>query len=93
MGGLRLPRLFSLNLDTSFHQPLVNNGNGSTAAPASNGSASPPLSFFDRIFSRRKLDPGFRTEEEEKVYNWLYSIARADKNIVFEYVKSTERGE
>ena len=31
--------------------------------------------------------------EEEKVYSWLYALAQSDKDLVFEYVRSTERGE
>ncbi|KAI4330190.1 hypothetical protein MLD38_028493 [Melastoma candidum] len=42
--------------------------------------------------SGKKIDGGLRTEEEEKVYSWLYSLARSDRDIVFEYVHSTERG-
>lgn len=33
-----------------------------------------------------------RSEAEEKVYNWLYAIAQSDREMVFEYVNSTERG-
>lgn len=40
-----------------------------------------------------KIDGGLRTEAEEKVYSWLYALARSDKDLVFEYVRSTERGE
>ena len=40
-----------------------------------------------------KIDGGSRTEEEDKVYSWLYAIAQSQKDIVFEYVRSTERGE
>jgi Mg2+-importing ATPase len=39
-----------------------------------------------------KVDGGSRTEEEEKVYSWLYTLAQSEKNMVFEYVRSTERG-
>ena len=40
-----------------------------------------------------KIDGGSRTEAEEKVYSWLYALAQSDKDLVFEYVRSTERGE
>lgn len=40
-----------------------------------------------------KIDGGSRTVEEEKVYSWLYALAQSDKDLVFEYVRSTERGE
>ena len=39
-----------------------------------------------------KADGGSRTEEEERVYSWLYALARSDRNLVFEYVRSTELG-
>lgn len=39
-----------------------------------------------------RLDGGLRTEEEDKVYSWLYTIAQTNRDLVFEYVKSTERG-
>lgn len=39
-----------------------------------------------------KIDGGSRTEAEAKVYSWLYALAQSDKDLVFEYVGSTERG-
>lgn len=45
-----------------------------------------------RLTSGNKIDGGLRTEEEEKVYSWLYALAQSEKNLVFEYVQSTERG-
>ncbi|XP_057491005.1 uncharacterized protein LOC130776814 [Actinidia eriantha] len=45
-----------------------------------------------RFMSGNKIDGGSRTEEEDKVYSWLYPIAQSQKDIVFEYVRSTERG-
>lgn len=39
-----------------------------------------------------KIDGGSKTEEEEKVYSWLYALARSEKYMAFEYVRSTERG-
>lgn len=39
-----------------------------------------------------KIDGGSRTEAEEKLYAWLYALAQSDKDMVFEYVRSTERG-
>lgn len=42
--------------------------------------------------SGNKIDGGSRTEAEEKVYSWLYALAQSDKDLVFEYVRSTERG-
>lgn len=40
-----------------------------------------------------KSGGGLRTDEEERVYSWLYALAQSDKDLVFEYVQSTERGE
>lgn len=39
------------------------------------------------------IDGGSRTEAEEKVYSWLYALAQSDKDLVYEYVRSTERGQ
>ncbi|KAK9284218.1 hypothetical protein L1049_023387 [Liquidambar formosana] len=48
--------------------------------------------FLQRFMSGNKIDGGSRTEEEEKVYSWLYALAQSGKDLVFEYVRSTERG-
>ncbi|GAB2283257.1 hypothetical protein Dimus_017779 [Dionaea muscipula] len=45
-----------------------------------------------RLFSGRKVDGSSRSEEEDKVYSWLYALAQSDKRLIFEYVQSTERG-
>lgn len=50
------------------------------------------LCLFLRNFAGR-IDGGSRTEAEERVYSWLYTLAQAEKDLVFEYVRSTERGE
>ncbi|KAH8508608.1 hypothetical protein H0E87_010645 [Populus deltoides] len=42
--------------------------------------------------SGNKSDGSQKSEEEEKVYSWLYALAQSDKDLVFEYVRSTERG-
>lgn len=39
-----------------------------------------------------KINGGSRLEEE-KVRSWLYALAQSEKDLVFEYVRSTERGE
>lgn len=46
--------------------------------------------FF--FYCAEKLDGGIRSEEEEKVYSWLHTLAQTERNLVFEYVRSTERG-
>ncbi|WVZ23028.1 hypothetical protein V8G54_001572 [Vigna mungo] len=48
--------------------------------------------FFRCFIPSRKVDGGSKTEDEQKVYSWLYTLAQTDKNLVFEYVRSTERG-
>jgi Mg2+-importing ATPase len=50
------------------------------------------FNFSGLISIAGKVDGGSRTEEEEKVYSWLYTLAQSEKNMVFEYVRSTERG-
>ncbi|KAK3042941.1 hypothetical protein RJ639_001017, partial [Escallonia herrerae] len=61
--------------------------------------SQPNLEFFEVDFEvglwficPETNDGGSRTEEEEKVYSWLYALAQSDKDLVFEYVRSTERG-
>ncbi|GKV23479.1 hypothetical protein SLEP1_g33195 [Rubroshorea leprosula] len=73
----------------SNRQNLVNNAN----THRQDGFLSSVFGFFRRQFrSGEKIDGGSRTEEEEKVYSWLYALAQSDKDLVFEYVQSTERG-
>lgn len=50
-------------------------------------------SFFFFLRCLAKVDGGSRTEDEEKVYSWLYKFAQSQRDLVFEYVRSTERGE
>ncbi|KAA8546757.1 hypothetical protein F0562_003186 [Nyssa sinensis] len=57
-----------------------------------NGFRSSIFGLLRRLMSGNKIDGGSRTEEEEKVYSWLYTLAQSDKDMVFEYVRSTERG-
>ncbi|KAK4756396.1 hypothetical protein SAY87_006523 [Trapa incisa] len=75
----------------SDHERLVER------SPQDVGSST--VNFLCRVFRflRRfkpggRLDGGWRSEEEEKVYSWLYTIAKSNKDLVFEYVQSTERG-
>uniref|UniRef100_A0A2P2L2U3 Uncharacterized protein MANES_12G129300 n=1 Tax=Rhizophora mucronata TaxID=61149 RepID=A0A2P2L2U3_RHIMU len=72
-----------------LRQNLVGHINGSH-------NDSFPKSFFERLRHRlgfrKTIDGGSRTEEEEKVYSWLYALAQTDRDLVFEYVRSTERG-
>ncbi|CAM8996121.1 unnamed protein product [Rhodiola kirilowii] len=57
-----------------------------------NGFGQSLYGFFQRFLSGKRLDGGSRTEEEDKVYSWLYAIAQTNRDLVFEYVRSTERG-
>ncbi|KAJ4963260.1 hypothetical protein NE237_023199 [Protea cynaroides] len=57
-----------------------------------NGLTASIFAVLGRLVSRKKPDGSTRTEEEEKVHNWLYALARTEKNLAFEYVQATERG-
>ncbi|KAF7129765.1 hypothetical protein RHSIM_Rhsim10G0169300 [Rhododendron simsii] len=57
-----------------------------------NGFKTSVFRILQRFMSANKIDGGSRTEAEEKVYSWLYALAQSEKDIVFEYVRSTERG-
>ncbi|KAI8536337.1 hypothetical protein RHMOL_Rhmol10G0249300 [Rhododendron molle] len=57
-----------------------------------NGFKTSVFRILRRFMSASKIDGGSRTEAEEKVYSWLYALAQSEKDIVFEYVRSTERG-
>ncbi|XP_054805949.1 uncharacterized protein LOC129308679 [Prosopis cineraria] len=76
-------------LPRSIRQTLIQKSN----APSKRFPQS-VLGLFRRLFSAtaKKADGGSRTEEEERVYSWLYTLARSERNLVFEYVRSTERG-
>ncbi|KAK9110766.1 hypothetical protein Sjap_018826 [Stephania japonica] len=43
-------------------------------------------------FTMEKICSGKQKEEEDKLYGWLYALAQSKKDLVFEYVRSTERG-
>ncbi|XVE86833.1 hypothetical protein DITRI_Ditri18aG0066700 [Diplodiscus trichospermus] len=101
MGSFKFFRFFSFRtqLDSlpssnPVHENLVNNANSNnTNQHQQDGLFSNYIFRFLRRFqSREKIDGGSRTEEEEKVYSWLYALARSEKYLVFEYVRSTERG-
>lgn len=93
MGFTNIFKIISLNrqrlpISTNpVHETLLNN------PPAvQNGFLGKFLQIFRRFLSGREIDGSSRSEEEEKVYSWLYALAQSDKDIVFEYVGSTERG-
>ncbi|KAB1214517.1 Magnesium-transporting ATPase, P-type 1 [Morella rubra] len=92
MGRLKLPTIFAANnkLPTSdpSRQDLLDDKSDATR----DGFPYSVLGFLRRFKAGNKIDGGLRTEAEEKVYSWLYALARSDKYLVFEYVRSTERG-
>ncbi|XP_073103461.1 uncharacterized protein [Elaeis guineensis] len=47
---------------------------------------------FRKFIPAKSREGGTRSEAEEKVYSWIYTLAQAHKDLVFEYVRSTERG-
>ncbi|XP_027079415.2 uncharacterized protein [Coffea arabica] len=56
-----------------------------------NGLTKSFWGLWQRFFGKT-IDGGSRTEEEAKVYSWLYALAQSGKDLVYEYVQSTERG-
>ncbi|XP_039684459.1 magnesium-transporting ATPase, P-type 1 isoform X2 [Medicago truncatula] len=87
MGRIKVSTLFSANNGHHYTLPLVNKPN-----THKDHFPSSVLKCFRRFICGRKVDGGSRTKEEEKVYSWLYTLAQSEKNLVFEYVRSTERG-
>ncbi|CAA6664989.1 unnamed protein product [Spirodela intermedia] len=45
-----------------------------------------------KLIVTRRRNAGRSSQEEEKVRSWIYRMAQADEQLVFEYVRSTERG-
>ncbi|XP_009771665.1 uncharacterized protein LOC107827253 isoform X1 [Nicotiana tabacum] len=92
-----LPNIFSANHpkipyynSPLIHQNLVHKLNGQTQH---NGpKINVVFRFLQRLTSGKKIDGGSRTVEEEKLYSWLYALAQSEKDLVYEYVRSTERG-
>ncbi|KAG5245762.1 magnesium-transporting ATPase, P-type [Salix suchowensis] len=89
------PKLFSIlsadtnNKNGSIEENLVRNPRKHLTFPRSVFNF---LGLGRLAVSGNKFDGGQRSEEEEKVYSWLYALAQSDKDLVFEYVRSTERG-
>ncbi|KAI3852320.1 hypothetical protein MKX03_018965 [Papaver bracteatum] len=48
--------------------------------------------FIKRLYTPKKINGGKQTEEEGKVCSWLYALAQSGPDLVYEYVRSTERG-
>ncbi|WCJ31945.1 Magnesium-transporting ATPase P-type 1 [Euphorbia peplus] len=73
----------------NIHQNLVKAPENSTS---NSGFLKYISNYFRNFVSGRKIDGGSKTDAEEKVYSWLYALAQSDKYLVYEYVRSTERG-
>ncbi|XP_057972496.1 uncharacterized protein LOC131160660 [Malania oleifera] len=92
----KLPTIFTPNNNgiavssNSIYQTLVHRHDENTEGRE--GFAGAVSHFLRRFMSGKKIDGGSRTEEEEKVYSWLYALAQTQKELAFEYVQSTERG-
>ncbi|XP_057420541.1 uncharacterized protein LOC130714637 isoform X2 [Lotus japonicus] len=95
MGRTKVSTLFSASANNHYKLPLSNSISQTLVNKPHRQKDRFPysvLGFLRRLIYERKPDGGSRTEEEEKVYSWLYTLAQSDKNLVFEYVRSTERG-
>ncbi|GMI77131.1 H(+)-ATPase 8 [Hibiscus trionum] len=95
MGSFKFFRFFSFRTQSDFlprsnpvHENLFNAGNTN----ANHRHRSSVFGFLRRFKSRVKIEGGSKTEEEEKVYSWLYALAGSERYLAFEYVRSTERG-
>ncbi|KAG1342310.1 magnesium-transporting ATPase, P-type 1-like [Cocos nucifera] len=77
----------------SINESLVNKGHHTYRI---SGKRSRLIAFitgcFRKFIPAKSREGGTRSEAEEKVYSWIYTLAQADKDLVFEYVRSTERG-
>ncbi|GAB4848763.1 hypothetical protein Ancab_003490 [Ancistrocladus abbreviatus] len=87
MGRSKLPTISKPDGNNPIRQQLVDK-----PSTGNHGFLSSALFFLRKLLHRRQIDGGSRSAEEEKVYSWLYAVAQAEKNLVFEYVRSTERG-
>nr|XP_027076103.1 uncharacterized protein LOC113699951 [Coffea arabica] len=70
-----------------IRQNLVTGNNNASR----NGLTKSFWGLWQRFFGKT-IDGGSRTEGEAKVYSWLYALAQSGKDLVYEYVRSTERG-
>ncbi|OAY35775.1 hypothetical protein MANES_12G129300v8 [Manihot esculenta] len=74
------------------YSPIRDNLVKSPENPHTNGYPRSFIKYLRSLMSGKKSGGGLRTDEEERVYSWLYALAQSDKDLVFEYVQSTERG-
>ncbi|TYI56826.1 hypothetical protein E1A91_D11G239300v1 [Gossypium mustelinum] len=100
MERFKFLRFFSFRTQHDFlpssnpvRENLINGANTDTNGEHRDGFFSNLVyGFLRRFKSGKKIDGGSKTEEEEKVYSWLYALARSEIYMAFEYVRSTERG-
>ncbi|XP_021822124.1 uncharacterized protein LOC110763609 [Prunus avium] len=93
MGWFKIPTIFTSYNHT--HLPYYNPARQNLVNKSEtqkDGAPNKVFRFLRRLMSGGKIDGGSRTEAEEKLYAWLYALAQSDKDLVFEYVRSTERG-
>ncbi|KAL5539684.1 hypothetical protein UlMin_042942 [Ulmus minor] len=93
MGRLKIPTLFKPRNQTKLpYSNPIQEGLVQKIETHQDGFPKSVFGFFRRLMSGNKIDGGSRTEDEEKVHSWLYALAQSEKDLVFEYVRSTERG-
>ncbi|RXI07850.1 uncharacterized protein LOC126629421 [Malus sylvestris] len=93
MGWFKTPSIFTSNnhRNLPYYNPIRQNLVNNSETPK-DGVPNKLFRLLRRLLSGGKMDGGSRTEAEEKLYSWLYALAQSDKDLVFEYVRSTERG-
>ncbi|KAB2597489.1 sarcoplasmic/endoplasmic reticulum calcium ATPase 1-like [Pyrus ussuriensis x Pyrus communis] len=93
MGWFKTPSIFTSNnhRNLPYYNPIRQNPVNNSETPK-DGVPNKLFRLLRRLMSGGKIDGGSRTEAEEKLYSWLYALAQSDKDLVFEYVRSTERG-
>ncbi|XP_068312892.1 uncharacterized protein [Pyrus communis] len=92
MRWFKTPSIFSSNNhNLPYNNPIRENLVNNSETPK-DGAPNKLFRLLRRLMSGGKFDGGSRTEAEEKLYSWLYALAQSNKDLVFEYVRSTERG-
>ncbi|CAK9159131.1 unnamed protein product [Ilex paraguariensis] len=93
MGTLKIFNIFTAhNHNHPTQSDLIRVSLLTEPSTRQNGLKESILGLFRRLTSGKKIDGGWRTQEDEKVYSRLYALALSEKDLVFEYVSSTERG-
>ncbi|XP_048437931.1 magnesium-transporting ATPase, P-type 1-like isoform X1 [Pyrus x bretschneideri] len=92
MRWFKTPSIFSSNNhNLPYNNPIRENLVNNSETPK-DGVPNKLFRLLRRLMSGGKIDGGSRTEAEENLYSWLYALAQSNKDLVFEYVRSTERG-